>query len=362
MISARNRILVVDDNGALVDNLQEILNDAGFVVLTASSCASAVTVAKAGFDVALVDMRLPDGLGTDLLRALKATHSGAEFILLTGYSTVEAASAAMKAGAFAYLPKPCATGDLLLHVKQAQRQVQAQADKQAMARRIQASEKLAAVGTMTAGLSHEIRNPLNAAGLQLSVLEHRIEKLADDVKTPLLAPLHLIRDEIERLDHLLEDFLHMARPREPDLTRVELGSLVGRVLDFFEQDAERRLIQTHRHFEEGLTVDADEYQLRQVVMNLCLNALEASPPNGRIDVTIATDQTGVALTIDDSGHGVPLALRERIFEPFFTTKAQGSGLGLPIVRAIIIQHGGSLEVFDAPSGGARFVVSLPGRS
>ena len=231
-----------------------------------------------------------------------------------------------------------------------------------MARRIQASEKLAAVGTMTAGLSHEIRNPLNAAGLQLSVLEHRIEKLADDVKTPLLAPLHLIRDEIERLDHLLEDFLHMARPREPDLTRVELGSLVGRVLDFFEQDAERRLIQTHRHFEEGLTVDADEYQLRQVVMNLCLNALEASPPNGRIDVTIATDQTGVALTIDDSGHGVPLALRERIFEPFFTTKAQGSGLGLPIVRAIIIQHGGSLEVFDAPSGGARFVVSLPGRS
>ncbi len=359
MSSSRNRILVVDDNAALVDNLQEILTDAGFVVLTASSCTSAVSAAKGGFDVALVDMRLPDGLGTDLLRALKATHSSAEFILLTGYSTVEAASAAMKAGAFAYLPKPCATDDLLLHVKQAQRQVQAQADKQAMARRIQASEKLAAVGTMTAGLSHEIRNPLNAAGLQLSVLEHRIEKLADEVKSPLLAPLHLIRDEIERLDHLLEDFLHMARPREPDLTRVDLGALVGRVLDLFEQDAERRLVHIHRHFEAEVSVDADEYQLRQVVMNLCLNALEASPENGRIEVTVGAAHTGVELTIDDSGSGVPPELRERIFEPFFTTKAQGSGLGLPIVRAIIIQHGGSLEVFESSSGGARFVVSLP---
>ena len=335
----RNRILLVDDNAALVDNLQEILADAGYEVTTATTCASAPVVAQAGFDVALIDLRLPDGSGTDLLGTLKTEHPDAEFILLTGYSTVEAASAAVRAGAFAYLPKPCATDDLLLNVRQAMRQVEAQVDKHSMARRVQAAEQLATIGTMTAGLSHEIRNPLNAAGLQLSVLERRIEKLAPEIQPPLMAPLRLVRDEIERLDHLLQDFLNMARPREPKRSPVELGRLVGRVLEFLEREAERRSIHIGRHFDAGPTIEVDEDQIRQVVMNLCLNALEATGPNARIEVTVSSDAQAIELIVDDAGPGVPVPIRERIFEPFFTTKATGSGLGLPIVRGIITQSG-----------------------
>ncbi len=354
------KVLVVDDNAALVDNLSEILNDAGYGVLTAATCAAARTVGREGFEVAMVDMRLPDGLGTDLLAELKALQPNAEVILLTGYSTIEAASAAVKAGAFAYLSKPCATDDLLLNVRQAFRQVQAQVDHEAMTRRMQIAEKLATVGTMTAGLSHEIRNPLNSAGLQLTVLERQISKLDESLRPPLLAPLRLVRDEIHRLDHLLQDFLQMARPREPKLQVVDLGSLIHRVLDFMQTDAERRSVTLVRHFERGPTLKLDEDQFRQVVMNLCLNALEASPPSSRVVVATVVDAHSVTMTVDDSGGGVPAALRERIFEPFFTTKPAGSGLGLPIVHAIVAAHGGSLSVADAPAGGgARFIVQLP---
>ncbi len=354
-----SRVLVVDDNESLVDNLREILDDAGHEVLAATSCAAARARAKEGFDVALVDMRLPDGLGSDLASELKESYPDCAVVLLTGYSTVEAAAAAVRAGAFAYLSKPCATPELLLTLQQAQRQVDLQSEKRDLARRAQTAEKLAAVGTMTAGLSHEIRNPLNAAGLQLSVLERRIEKLPADVRLNLLAPLKLVRDEITRLDHLLEDFLQLARPRELKSDSIGLQPLVGRVLDLLESDAARRGVTLDRHLAAVPAVRGDDGRLRQVVMNLTLNALEATPKGGHVQLTLAVDGQAVVLHVDDAGKGVPEELRERIFEPFFTTKAQGTGLGLPITHSIVTQHGGTIIVSTSPAGGARFSVSLP---
>ena len=102
--------------------------------------------------------------------------------MLTGFATVETAAAAVRAGAFAYLVKPCATDQLLLTLEQAMRHQRLGAEKREMAKRVQVNEKLAAVGTLTAGLSHEIRNPLNAAGLQLEILERRVRKLADELR------------------------------------------------------------------------------------------------------------------------------------------------------------------------------------
>ncbi|MCP3137705.1 ATP-binding protein [Pyxidicoccus sp. QH1ED-7-1] len=96
-----------------------------------------------------------------------------------------------------------------------------------------------------------------------------------------------------------------------------------------------------------------------MLINLCLNGLEASPEGGQVTLSAGHEGARVWLTVDDSGPGVPLEIRDRLFEPFFTTKAQGSGLGLPIVHAIVTQHGGTLEVGTAPGGGARFILHLP---
>jgi len=359
--ASRPRVLIVDDNATLVENLAEILQEAGYGVRKAGSCRSAMTSAReAGFDVALVDLRLPDGDGTVLAPQLKEASPDGEVVLLTGFATLESAVAAVRAGACAYLVKPCATQDLLVTVEQAMRQVRLHGEKRELSRRAQMVEKLAAVGTMTAGLSHEIRNPLNAAALQLTVLERRVQRLPRVEQGPLLEPLHLVRDEIRRLDHILEDFLQFARPREFVAKAVEVEPVLTRVLDLLQGEAERRGVRLERALETVPRVAGDEERLRQVVMNLALNAMEAVPAGGVVRVSCRPGTDGlVDILVDDSGHGVPPDLRDRIFEPFFTTKAQGSGLGLPIVHAIVTQHGGIIEVEDSPEGGARFVLRLP---
>jgi signal transduction histidine kinase len=366
----RPRLLVVDDNAALAENLAEVLEGAGYAVRAAGSCAAALAAARDGFDVALVDLRLPDGDGTALAPRLKELAPDGEVVLLTGFATLESAVAAVRAGACAYLVKPCAPQDLLVAVEQAMRQVRLHAEKRELARRAQVSERLAAVGTMTAGLSHEIRNPLNAAALQLSGLERRLQRLPPGAQGPLLEPLTLVKDEIRRLDHVLEDFLQFARPREFVPRPVELGPVVARVLDLLAGEAERRAIRLARDLGPGaapLTVAGDEERLRQVLVNLTLNALEATPDGGAVRVSCFAEpppgregDPGLAgVAVEDTGPGVPAALRERIFEPFFTTKDAGSGLGLSIVHAIVAQHGGSISVEEVEEGGARFVLRLP---
>jgi signal transduction histidine kinase len=355
-------VLVVDDNAAFLDNLHEMLGDAGYSVKGATSCREARECAASGFDVALVDLRLPDGDGTALARELKERVPEAEVVLLTGFATLETAVAAVRAGACAYLMKPCAPNELLLTLEQAMRQVRLHAEKRELARRAHITEKLAAVGTMTAGLSHEIRNPLNAAALQLSVLERRVRRMPEELQPGLIEPLLLVRDEIRRLDHILEDFLQFARPREFQPRPVELKPLLRRVVDLLSGQADTRRVKLELEGDAGASMPrvwGEEEQLRQVLINLTLNALEATPAGGSIRLSVKQEGDKACILVDDSGPGVPPELRDRLFEPFFTTKAQGSGLGLSIVHSIVTQHGGSTQVDRSPQGGARFVLRLP---
>lgn len=353
------RVLLVDDNAALVDNLRETLEEEGYAVATAGAVADAVREAAGGFDVALVDLKLPDGDGTALTERLRVEHPDAAIVMLTGNATVETAVAAVRAGAFAYLVKPCSTPDLLLTLEQALRQVRLQSEKRELSRRASVAEKLAAVGTMTAGLSHEIRNPLNAASLQLAVLERRVHKLAQPQQVPLLEPLRLVRDEIARLEHLLQDFLQFARPRELNSRALALEPLVRAVTDLLAGEADRRGVRLDRELPPDLPrVQGEDERLRQVLMNLALNALEATPTGGQVRIVARKRADDVWVAVDDSGAGISMEIRERIFEPFFSTKASGSGLGLPIVHAIVTQHGGAVGADASPLGGARFWFTL----
>jgi two-component system sensor histidine kinase HydH len=358
-VALKPRVLLVDDNADLLDNLRETLEDVGYLVASAGTVAGAVLAAAGGFDVALIDLRLPDGDGAALTSRLRLNHPDAAIVVLTGDATVETAAAAVRAGAFAYLVKPAKTPDLLLTLEQALRQVRLQEEKRELARRIQVSEKLAAVGTMTAGLSHEIRNPLNAALLQLAVLERRVQKLPENERPPLLEPLKLVRDEISRLEHLLQDFLQFARPRELSLKPLSLEPVIAAVADLLAGEAERRGIRIEKQAPPYLPqVLAEDEQLRQVLMNLALNALEATPAGGRIVLSAVARTEDVCIAVEDSGAGIELSVRQHIFEPFFSTKASGSGLGLPIVHAIVTQHGGEVGASGSAVGGARFWFTL----
>jgi signal transduction histidine kinase len=356
---SQGRILLVDDNVDLVDNLSEILGDEGYEVLRATSCATARARATEGFDVALVDIRLPDGDGTELAAELHRMGN-TEVVLLTGFASVESAAAAIRAGACAYLVKPCAVPELLLTVGQALRQVRLQSEREELTRRAQLAEKLAAVGRLTAGLSHEIRNPLNAAALQLSVLERRVRRLPEDGQPALLEPLVLVRDEIRRLDQTLQDFLLFSRPRELVRKSVSIEALLRKVADLMSGDAEARRVRVVVEVAPGLpAAAADEDALRQVLLNLILNALDVSPQGARIQLVARAVEDKIELVIADEGPGIPPEARNRMFEPFFTTKPNGTGLGLAIVHSLVDQHGGRVWVERAEPRGAAFHIRLP---
>lgn len=357
-LGGRRSLLIVDDNRALADNLREILDDAGYDVRLAASCAEALADAK-GFCVALVDVRLPDGDGIALAGQLKQRSPDSEVILLTGFATLESATAAVRAGAWAYLIKPCSPDDLLLSVRQAVRHVTRSEEKRQLARRALVAEKLAAVGTMAAGLSHEIRNPLNAASLQLTLLERRLRRLPIESQPTLLEPLSLVQHEIQRLKNIVEDFLAFARPRDFHPLPVDLKAVVTTVLDLFTMQAEQSGLRFERALGEVRPVEGDAGSLQQALTNLVLNAIQATPAGGWIRIETAEQDHEAILAIEDSGPGIPKDVRPRLFEPFFTTKEGGSGLGLPLVHSVIQQHGGSISVEDGQAGGARFVIRLP---
>jgi signal transduction histidine kinase len=353
-------LLIVDDNPAFADNLREILEDAGYKVRLAASCAAALSEGE-GFCVALIDVRLPDGDGVALAAQLKAKLPDLEVILLTGSATLESAMAAVRAGASAYLIKPCSTENLLLMVRQAVRHVVLVQEKRHLARRTVVAEKLAAVGTLAAGLSHEIRNPLNAASLQLTLLERRVRRLEGEAHMHLLDPLSLVQQELERLSQLVEDFLQFARPREFIPMAVDLRAVADSVIDFLLPQAERAGLRLDSTLPAVPAVTGNTSQLRQAIMNLLLNAIHATPRGGSVHVTVGEHAGEIFLSVEDSGPGIPPALRPRIFEPFFTTKETGVGLGLPMVHSIAQQHGGDIFLTEGTLGGARFVMKLPPR-
>jgi two-component system sensor histidine kinase HydH len=358
------RLLVVADPNDPAAAVATALTSAGFRVRTASTAAEGVEAARSGFDVALVALKLRDADGATLGPRLREHSLDAEIILMAPDASLDAALSAMRIGSCSFVVRPVASPELLVTVEQALRQTRLHAEKRDLARRAQVAEKLATVGTMTAGLSHEIRNPLNAASLQLQVLERRIQKLGKEEQPALLEPLALVRDEIRRLNHVLEDFLQLARTRDLVPVELDLRAVFEKVLDFLGGELERRTLKLERDMPDGLpTIAGEESKLRQVMVNLLLNAFEATPAGGTVRVSARVADAGdtgrVALVIEDSGGGIPPAAREQIFEPFFTTKAQGSGLGLSIVHSVVAQHGGSISVGQSRFGGARFVVELP---
>jgi signal transduction histidine kinase len=358
MPEQRGTILLVDDNAALVDNLAEILGDAGLKVCGAGSCAAARALAPHGFDVALVDLRLPDGDGTQLARDLKQHAPDAQVILLTGHASTESAAAAVRAGAFAYLVKPTPSPDLLLTVEQALQTVRLVEERRDLSRRAQRAEKLAAVGALAAGLSHEIKNPLNAAALQLMVLERRLKRVPN-LPPDTFEPLLLVQSEIKRLAVFLDEFLQFARPRELHRAPLDLARVIREVIDLLHPQASAAKLALEAQVAPLPTLPADESRLRQALVNLVLNAVQATPPGGTVRIIGGIEADDVCICVDDSGPGVPATVRDRIFEPFFTTKDAGSGLGLPLVHSIVQQHGGTLALETSPLGGARFHIRIP---
>ncbi|MCC6552476.1 MAG: response regulator [Polyangiaceae bacterium] len=224
-------------------------------------------------------------------------------------------------------------------------------ERRALERRAADAEAMNAMAPLALGLAHEIRNPLNAAVLELHLLSRSIERLSDEaVRAPMKRRVGIVEAEIARLGRLLGEFLDLARPRAPLREPVDLSRVVGDVLDLEHEASARRRIETLRELDPDCFALGDVEKIKQVVLNLVVNALDAMSEGGTLRARTGGDAQEVWLSIGDTGPGIPSTILAEIFDPFFTTKAAGTGLGLAIVRKIVDQHAGRVVVDTGAAG------------
>lgn len=222
------------------------------------------------------------------------------------------------------------------------------------AQELERAQQLATVGELASGVAHEIRNPLTGVLGAIDLATKRL--LPGDPVRPLLAEAER---QLHRIAGTTTQLLRYARPPELREVVVDANLLVARAEQVVRPRAEGAGVHVDVEAAARADVRVDPELMVQVVVNLMLNGIEAVPPGGRLRVQVRQEETGVTITVADSGPGVPEEIRDKIFRPFFTSKREGTGLGLPISRQIAVRHGGALRYEDSPSGGATFVVTLP---
>jgi two-component system NtrC family sensor kinase len=222
------------------------------------------------------------------------------------------------------------------------------------------NERLAAIGKMAAHVTHEIRNPLSAMGLNIELLEEEIAQGGGAERAEVKNLLAAIRREVQRLEHLSEEYLRVARLPQPRMEAEDVAAAVREIVDFARPEIESAGCTVRLNLQpEPPAALFDEAQLRQALLNLLRNAREAMPGGGPIDVRVAAEGMSVVIDVEDRGGGIPEPIRARVFDPFFSTKGEGTGLGLAITRHIVEAHGGSVTCEPRDGGGTRFRIALP---
>ena len=217
------------------------------------------------------------------------------------------------------------------------------------------ADRLSALGEIAAGLAHEVRNPLAGITGALEIVASRVK-----AGTPEFEFTGIAATELARLDDLVGEFLSYARPREPELRMANLHDVIEHVVLLLRPEAERASVTVTCDESERLPdVRMDPEQIRQVVFNVALNGVQASPVGGELRIHTKRDQNWAIVDVIDEGAGIPPEHRHRLFDPFFTTKTHGTGLGLAVSQRIIAAHGGRLEFVNGPRGGTIVRIVLP---
>jgi signal transduction histidine kinase len=246
-----------------------------------------------------------------------------------------------------------ATGDVLLLGEDVTEREQAKG-------RLVESERLAAIGRLAAQITHEIRNPLSSIGLNIDLLGDDVPHLPDDRQQEAKAILDAVGGEVNRLSQITEGYLRYARLPTQAQKPGDVADLLAALAAFNQGEAESAGVMLELNIDEDVpAVTHDPSRLRQALLNLLRNALEAAGRGGTVRLGAHATTHGARLCVDDSGVGFDDEQKAKLFEPFFTTKPQGTGLGLTLAQQIIREHGGKLSAEDSDLGGARFIIDLP---
>lgn len=384
---SKAKVVVIDDDPHILELTSLILSRKGYHVLTASTARQGMEIISSQApELALLDYVMPgmDGLAT--LREIKARYPDTYVIMFTGKGNEEIAVELMKGGASEYILKPFNRRGLLdrlesvlrireieLHNKALQQEhvrLLEEIDRwnQELRKRVREktealqkaqseiaqSEKLAALGYLSAGMAHEIRNPLNSISLFVQLMR---QNSADQEQTDYLDK---VLKEIGRIDSIISKLLGASCRGRSISSEVQIDRVVDNVIDTFSPQIETGNIRVERRY-HGVppAIKADPAELEQIFINLFLNALDEMPGGGRLDIEIYEEGGRVVVKVGDSGVGIPADTLPNIFEPFFTTKFRGTGMGLPVVRRIARINQGSVAVEKSSPEGTVFRLEFP---
>jgi two-component system, sporulation sensor kinase E len=224
------------------------------------------------------------------------------------------------------------------------------------------SERLSALTLLAAGVAHEIGNPLNSLHIHMQLLERKLRRLPESVRGDLQSAVEVAKGEIQRLDSIVQQFLGAIRPAQLELRLENINTLLGESVDFLRPEILDRDIRVDALLRKDLPLaEVDRTQIKQAFYNVIKNAVQAMLPGGVLQIETALDGPFLRITFRDTGGGIPAANLSHVFEPYFTTKKNGSGLGLLIVRRIVREHGGEIELVSHEGEGLECIIRLPQR-
>lgn len=369
------RILLVDDEDHFRQTIAKRLAKRGIVSDQAASGNDCLSILEQKvMDVVVLDVKMPGMSGIEVLQHIKGNYPKTEVILLTGHATASDGVEGIKAGAYDYLMKPIELEHLFNKIIQAYEKIlriQAEQKELEYRKKIRqqmiVTERLASLGTLAAGVAHEINNPLaiirESAGWMRQLLgkdelkgilrRHDFEKALDKVE-----------NSVERASRITHKLLGFARKSDYAISEVNLAELMQETIQLIAHETEKRNITLLWKMDSPPdTIWSDPSELRQAFLNLLTNAVHAVGSEGSITIGLEDMGDQLAVMVSDSGNGIPKENLNRIFEPFFSTKSpgEGTGLGLFVTRGLIEKLGGTVEVESTIGQGASFYIRLPKR-
>lgn len=222
------------------------------------------------------------------------------------------------------------------------------------------SERLSALTLLAAGVAHEIGNPLNSLHIHMQLMERKVRKLPPPVRKELVESIQVARDEVRRLDHIVTQFLRAIRPAPLDKRLTNINDIVREATSFLAPETGSRDVLLEQDLRADLPlVEVDRDQLKQAFYNVIKNSLQAMNSGGILRITTDCNDEHAAIRFTDTGGGIPPEVMSRMFDPYVTTKKSGTGLGLLVVRRIVREHGGEIDIVNDEGRGITLTIRLP---